>query len=196
MINIESNIDELIEKFKKLQSEVGAIDFSSALLVGVNAAMGKMTYRIFNLGQDASGLDFGKYTGKRSGINKRTAARLEKLNIAQDLDIETGLTAYEKKRLKAGRQISYKDLEFTGDLRRAIVVGVESNTRVICWIPNDQEYKIAKYQEQQIAEIQGASEPVKIFALSKDEEELMAENIIEALKQIYDRIFNNQSDNK
>lgn len=189
MTGITSNIDDVIERFQGLAKNAKQVDFSEALTVGVNAAMGKMKFRIFNKGHDAFGLDLGKYTGRRESISLKSINKFKKLKIAKDVDFDAGLTDYEKERLKKGRQISYKDLEFTGALRRGIVVVSESNKSVVCMIPNDDLFNISKYQEKMIAELQGSQEPLKIFALSDEEREVLKTNTIEALKQIYVRVF-------
>lgn len=189
MLTIKTNLDELLEKFKKAAEESQNIDYGEALLVGVNAGMGLMKNRIFNQGQDKFGVSLGKYVGKKTGV--KAGNKIRKLRIAKELNFDDGLTDYEKERLRDGRQIGYKDLELTGDLRRGVVIGQESNVRVICWIPNDFLFTIAKYQEEQIASIRGDADPAQIFALSDDEKKAVEENTKEAIKQIYDRIFNN-----
>jgi hypothetical protein len=163
MFGLRSNIDQVVERFKGYGAKAAAVDPSEALLVGVNAAAGQMKFRIFNQGLDAEGDAFGKYMGRK-------------------------VTTIKQKRLNAGRQIKYKDLEFTGSLRRGIVVLKDGNTRVVCVIPNESLFKIAKYQEEQISKFTG--QDANIFTLSKEERELMRTNIVEALKQIYVRVLN------
>lgn len=190
MLTIKTNIDEIITNFKKLADSADSVDYSEALLVGVNAAMAQMKFRIFNNGLDNQLVSFGKYTGKKKGLRSSNKVKISKMRIAEALDLEDGLSDYEKKRLRAGRQVGYKDLEFTGDLRRGVVDGKVSNIKVICWIPNDDLFKIAKYQEEQIGKIRG--ETVVIFSLTEDERLLVVDNTKEALKQIYDRLFNSK----
>lgn len=190
MLIVNTNIDEIISKFKKVAENAESIDYSEALLVGANAAMGQMKFRIFNEGLDNQLVSFGKYTGKKKGLRSKNAVKISKMRIAEALDVDDGLTDYEKKRLRHGRQVDFKDLEFDGDLRRGIVDGKVSNIKVICWIPNDEEFKIAKYQEAQIGKIRG--ETVVIFSLTEDERLLVVDNTKEALKQIYDRLFSNK----
>lgn len=187
MFNITSNIDGLIDKFKAIGDKLPAIDPSQALLVGVNAARGQMTFRIFNEGKDSEGISFGIYTGKKEKINtEKTFKKKNKKFLAGEQD---QFTEYEQKRIGRGRQIRYKDLEFTGDLRRGIKVIQDSNIRVVLMIPNDELFKISKFQEEQIGKILGRGE-VKIFVLSEEERNLSRENTKEALKQIYDSLFN------
>lgn len=154
MINITSNIGEVVARFKNLSEQLKNIDLSDALVVGVNAARGAMSFRIFNKGLDAANVPLGSYKSKD----------------------------YAKKRTKKGRQVKYKDLEFTGTLRRGILVIKESQVRVICAIPNEALLKIAQYQEEAIGST--------IFALSEEEKELLKTNVIAAVNQIYDRLFN------
>lgn len=56
--------------------------------------------------------------------------------------------SYRAKRNKAGRQTGYKDLEFDGDLRRAIQTGKSSKGAVLGFV-NDRAADISTYQEDQ-----------------------------------------------
>lgn len=154
MINITSNIDKVIERFKIIAENAKNVDFSDALVLGVNAGKARMEVRIFNEGRDVDGNPLGAYKSK----------------------------TYKKKRQKAGRQINYKDEEFTGTLRRGVVVVKVNTTRVVCAIPNDSLFNISLYQEEQL--------DTKIFAFSEEERQLVRDNTIEAVKQIYARVFN------
>lgn len=177
MTGFNSNIGELIEKFKAIKERAQNVDLSDALVIGVNAAKGAMQFRIFNKGLDSGNVPLGSYRGAKSNAKNTFSEFLVGVPAGQ-----LRLSPYEKKRVKKGRQIRYKDLEFTGTLRRGIVVIKESQVRVVCAIPNEDLYKIAKYQEEQINAI--------IFELSEEERELLRTNVIAASKQIYDRIFN------
>ena len=177
MTGLNSNIDDLIEKFKALKEELRSIDLSDALVVGVNAARGAMSFRIFNKGLDAGNTPIGSYAGPKKG----TANDFSEFLVGDPGDV-VKLSEYEKKRVKKGRQIRYKDLEFTGSLRRGIVVIKESQVKVVCAIPNEKLYNIAKYQEEYIH--------AEIFSLTDDERELLKTNVIAAVNQIYDRLFN------
>lgn len=190
MTGLNSNINEVIEKFKTAGARSQAVDPSDALIVGINAARGKMSFRIFNKGQDANGGTFGKYTGKKMSLSQALQSRLftrtgSKERMAGEQD---QFSEYEIKRVSKGRQIRFKDLEFTGTLRRGIVVVKETPTRVVCVIVNAALAKISRHQEEQIGRILGRG-PVKIFALSKEEIEIMRDNTLEALKQLYVRVF-------
>lgn len=172
MIEITSNIEDVVAQFKALNEQLKTIDLSDALVVGVNAARGQMSFRIFNKGLDTGGTSLGSY---KKNISKEDF-------LEGGFDLGTFLSPYEKKRRKAGRQIKYKDLEFTGTLRRGILVIKESQVRVVCAIPNEKLRKIATYQEEYIGS--------KIFGLSEEETELLKTNVIAAVTQIYDRLFN------
>lgn len=191
MFSLNSNIDKVIERFKGYQTKLKEVDPSEALIVGVNAAKGKMSFRIFNEGKDIGGVSFGSYGGKRSNLSKKKVdslfAKKKRVFFVGEEEVPSNeFTEYELKRIKAGRQIRYKDLEFTGTLRRGIVVIKENNTSVVCLINNDKLVKIAQYQEEAI----GGGEKAVIFTLSEEERQLMRDNITEALKQIYARVFN------
>jgi hypothetical protein len=170
MTGMKSNIDEVIARFKNFKDGAQNIDYSEALLVGVNAARAKMAFRIFNQALDAQNTTLGKYTGKK--ISKAVP-----------------LTPYELKRVSKGRQVSKKDLEFQGNLRRALRTAKENNTRVICVITNPNLVKISQYLEQQIGKIRGGA-VVKIFYLSPEERDFLIKNTAAALKQLYVRAIN------
>jgi hypothetical protein len=181
MTKFTSNIDELIEKFKVLKDRANTLDLSEALIAGVTAARGAMAYRIFNQGQDVGGVSIGSYRGKKTRASKgQFTGRDIKFLLGNGASFK--LSPYERKRVKAGRQIRYKDLEFTGTLRRGIVVIQETERSVVCAIPSDELYDIAKAQEEQTN--------AEIFGLSDEEKEIMREHVIEISKQIYDRFFN------
>lgn len=174
------NIDELIVKFGKVKQELENVDFSQALVVGVNAAKAKMQYRIFNLGRDKFQNPLGKYRGPK--FKKATKKELKKFKDPTKFFNKNLFTPYELKRIKAGRQIIKKDLEFTGALRRGIVVLKENNARVICYIPNAKLFLIAESQETDLN--------TQIFGLSTEERKILVDNTNAALKQLYDRILN------
>lgn len=176
MTGFTSNISEIIERFKVLKEKAQNVDLSDALLFGVNAAKGGMENRIFTRGLDAGNVPLGSYAGPKKNVRNIFSEFL--VGSPQSLL----LSQYEKKRVKAGRQIRYKDLEFTGTLRRGIVVIKESQTRVVCSIPNEDLIKIARGQEEKIG--------AEIFSLSDEERELLRTNVIAAVNQIYVRLFN------
>lgn len=190
MFNITSNIEQVIERFKLIKGNLSGIDLSEALVVGVNAARGQMMFRIFNEGKDNKNQSLGIYVGKKEKLStesfEKKVGKKKKEFLVGQLD---EFSQYQIKRIKSGRQVKYKDLEFTGDLRRGIKTIKESNIRVVAAIPNDKLFQIAQGQEKQIGRILNNPE-VKIFIPSEEELQLLRDNTNEALKQIYDRIFN------
>ena len=177
MTGMNSNIGELIERFKILKEQARNVDLSDALVVGVNAAKAAMQFRIFNKGLDAGNTPIGSYKGPK----KLTANDFSEFLVGDPGDT-LQLSQYEKKRVKKGQQIRYKDLEFTGTLRRGILVIKESQVRVVCAIPNENLFNIAKWQEEYIN--------APIFSLTDQERELLKTNVIAAVNQLYDRLFN------
>lgn len=209
-MKITSNIDEVIKRLTDLKNQAATIDFSSALTQGVSEATASMQFRIFDKGLDKFGDPFGKYVGKKSkvtkrkfslnsepvadaGVRKKNNALKRKLKKNIEASGESEFTEYEKKRLAAGRQIGYKDLEFIGSLRRSIVPAAdESNSlkRVVCIINNEKEKLIAEGQEFQIARIRGdEGDRAHIFALSDDERKILKESTKKALTQLYVSLF-------
>lgn len=183
MTGLTSNIEEVIQRFKIIEKELQTVDMSDALVVGVNAAKAKMQFRIFNKGLDAGNTEIGSYAGKKTAVSKtKFEGRDTEFLFGKTESKTVMLSAYERKRVAKGRQIKYKDLEFTGSLRRGMVVVKSSSTRVIAAIPNQRLYQIAKWQEEYIQ--------APIFALTTEERELLEKNITGAIKQIYARILN------
>lgn len=178
-MKIESNIEDVIKKLEEFSRNGGHIDLTDALVAAVNDARARLQFRIFNTGQDSNNESLGVYVG----VKKPT--RIDPL----------AATPYERKRRRYGRQILYKDLEFFGTLRRAIVTA-NSYNEAVCIFNSPVEADIAIYQEQQIASIRATgstksvSGRVPIFVLSTQEKEELIKIINEGLKQIYDRIFN------
>lgn len=190
MTGLNSNIDQVVERFKALGARVKGVDPSEALIVGVNAARGEMQFRIFNKGLGTEGGSLGIYVGKKGRLSKLSEQRLFGKRKKEFLvGANDQFSPYEIKRIGKGRQIRYKDLEMFGSLRRGMVVIKTSNVRVILAIPNEKLFQIAKGQELQIGRILGVGEVV-IFKPNAEERQLLRDNTIEALKQIYVRVFN------
>lgn len=197
-MEITSNIDGLIERFKAKAEELRALDVSQALLLGVNAAKGQMQERIFNEGLDSNLIALGVYTGRKiRSINQSRNLTKKEESVKQRLfGNQQDFSEYELIRLGGGKQVRYKDLQFDGSLRRGIVVVADGSTKVNCVITSDDLFKISIYQEEQIAWIRAGKpgrpggERVKIFSPSKDEAQFMRENITEAIKQLYARTIN------
>lgn len=183
MTGLTSNLDQIIARFKLIKADVLTVDFSDALLGGVNQAKARMDNRIFNQGQDAENKSLGKYRGRKKRVSQSRFEGRKTDFLFGDISGNNplNLSEYELKRVEKGRQVRYKDLEFFGSLRRGIVVIKESNTSVICAIPNEALFNIAKAQEQYLK--------TTIFALSEEEKKEMVFVVTTLVKQIYDRIF-------
>jgi hypothetical protein len=199
-MEIKSNLDELITKLQQVAERAEALDFSAALIAGLNAGMGKMKNRIFNSGKDSKGIAFGKYIGKRSRVTNRrysisandtqeSAKEKKKLKkrLGKNATANSSYTEYEKLRLSRGRQVKYKDLELEGSLRRGITVAKSSDTQAAVVIANAKLFKIAEGQTKQISRIIGTE--VKIFTFSKEERELQETTTNELLNQLYAGLF-------
>jgi hypothetical protein len=203
---VTSNIDTVIVNLQKIANNSAVLDVSAALTQGVNEARVAMIFRIFNKGLDAEGTTLGKYVGKKFGVSsrrfkggsepvgdstvkKKLKEEEKKFKKSAEKTGQTEFTEYEKKRLAAGRQISYKDLEFHGSLRRAIITAVNDFRTVSCVINNTEEAKIATYQEEQIGRIRGSGADAKIFTLSTDERDILKQKTIIALQQLYVSLF-------
>lgn len=146
-----SNVKEVLARLALIRGQIAAGVFSDALVAGLNAGMGVMKRRIFNQSLDADGITLGPYFDEQ----------------------------YERKRRENGRQVGRKDLEFNGTLRRAIETVTVNNTKAEIRITNEESAKIARYQEQQIANLRNnlpgnanSGNFVRIFELSADELEI------------------------
>jgi hypothetical protein len=95
--------------------------------------------------------------------------------------------SYAKKRLKAGRQIKFKDLEFTGSLRRSIRTGRAEN-EVQILITSGLEVKKAIDLEKQTKK--------NIFNLSDSEIESFNEKSIKLFNNEIEEIIKNAQNNK
>lgn len=117
---------------------------NKAAIAAANTANALMKTRIFNRG-GAVNSKIGKYRSR----------------------------SYRKKRIKAGRQTGYKDLEFDGDLRRPIQTG-ERSTGAVIGFTNDAARNIAVYQEEQTGK--------DIFGLAKTEIETAKKTFIKSYR--------------
>lgn len=163
--------------------------FADALVGALNTGSGLMQQRIFSDNEDAAGQSFGMYIGKKTKTKlvkskNKTQNKRNKAIAGQDL------TSYQRKRAKAGRQVTKKDLEFTGGLRRAIETQIENENAVLLEFNNDEAAKIARGQEKQIANIRNGAKGttkgnrVKIFTLNESEKEKVVEQGRELINQI------------
>ncbi len=87
MITYKTNIDDLINKLKKVGTDAQTVDYSAALLLGVNASMGEMKFRIFNDGLDADGNTLGKYVGNKKLLFVEILKKLEKIRLHKGLGL-------------------------------------------------------------------------------------------------------------
>lgn len=161
-MEFNSNTKEVQARLALIRAQIATGVFSDALVAGLNAAMGIMKRRIFNLSQDADGESLAHYVS----------------------------AGYKKKRVNKGRQIVRKDLEFDGTLRRAIEVVTVNNTKAEIRLTDDDSANIARWQEQQIYNIRTGVPPneasggrVPIFELNDDEKDILRTNIAELIGQ-------------
>jgi len=136
------NLKEAMLKIDSLKAEIPGI-IKGAEEVAVQRAWAEMLRRIFNEGKDSGEESLGRYS-----------------------------LSWSKVRAKAGRQTNYKDLEFTGKLRRSIIIG-ESNGSVVIGILK-QSYK-NKSDTVKVSESLEAMNKKDIFKLTNDEIEAAKE---------------------
>lgn len=173
-----------------LREIVQSGQFADALVSAINTGNGLLQQRVFTRGEDINGNSFGSYIGRKVplGIGSQERILLSAKSRVQKnrakKSIET-LTPYERKRVLAGRQVAYKDLEFSGELRRSIQVFIENEKEVVLAFNNDESALIAAGQEQQITNIRngrpGTTQGVgatKIFAFSDDEQDEVVEQAV------------------
>jgi hypothetical protein len=157
-----SNSNALLARLKAVSQFVETGDFSDALVAGLNAGIGIMKRRIFNQSLAADNTSLGPYYSEQ----------------------------YERDRVRRGRQVFRKDLEFHGSLRRSIEVVAVNNTRAECRITNEKNAQIARYQEQQVYNLRNdlpANEAsggrVPIFEFSTLENEIANSTTLALLQQ-------------
>src|SRR6185369_16556199 len=177
-------------KIEKIKAAYDSGKFGDALLSAVNTGNGLMQQRIFTTNQDIEGNSFGQYVGKKRKVRalpktkNRTKAKRNKAVEGQEL------TYWQRKRALKGRQITKKDLEFEGGLRRAIETKIQDEKSAVIEFNNDDAVKIAKGQEAQITNIRNGRSGttkgtgIKIFTLDEKEREQVGEQGSELLKQI------------
>lgn len=158
----KSNSKELLKRLAAIKANIATGLFSDALVAGLNAGMGVLKRRIFNQSLDADGVSLGVYYSEQ----------------------------YERDRQRHGRQISRKDLEFDGTLRRAIEVVTVNNTKAEIRITDPDSANIARWQEQQIYNLKNnlpanseSGGKVPIFQLSDDERDIVKTTTRELINQ-------------
>lgn len=161
-MDYNSNTKEVLARLKLIRANIAAGVFSDALVAGLNAGMGVMKRRIFNQSLDAQGVSLGIYFSEQ----------------------------YERDRAREGRQITRKDLEFEGTLRRAIEVITVNNLKAEVRITNATSAEIARFQEQQIYNLrnglpanQANGNKVPIFEFSELELQIVKDTTRELLRQ-------------
>lgn len=179
----------LSKKIEGLKEAYENGNFADALVGAINTGSGLMQQRIFTQNQDVEGQGFGQYVGKKTKTRLKISPNKTQ-NKRNKSIADLYLTAYQKKRARAGRQTANKDLEFTGGLRRAIETQIENEKAAVLEFNNEQAAKIAKGQEAQITNIRNGrsgttkGDGVKIFSLNKSEKEQVVEQGAELIKQI------------
>ncbi len=185
----------LTERVEKLKTNIQSGRFGDALIGALNTGNGLMQQRIFSGNKDVEGNDFGPYVGKKKRQSDRaqlTALFNAKGNKAKEKIRNKAiqeLTAYERKRVNAGRQVAKKDLEFTGELRRSIQTQKSDKTAVLEF-SNDHAALVAKGQENQITNIRNGGKGyvkgagTQIFNLSESERAEVVDQGIELINKI------------
>lgn len=182
----------------KLKQAIDSGKLGDALVSAIDYGNGLMQQRIFTRGQDILGQSFGEYIGRRRSlslgaqqallIKAKTSVQKRRARLAV-----SPLTPYQRKRVAAGRQIGYKDLEFEGEVRRAIQRVIENERTVTLAFNNDHSGLVARGQEQQIQNIREGRpgttrhpNPTPIFTFSDDE---INEVIDQATTLIVDQVL-------
>lgn len=171
--------------------------FADVLVTALNTGSGIMQQRVFQENINVKGESFGQYIGKKKKITDRalflsfnsTTSKTDQKRIKKNADLE--LTSYQRKRAAKGRQITKKDLEMSGGVRRAIETQVEGDKAAVLQFNNSQAAKIARGQEQQIHNIltggkgtTKGTEATKIFTFNDSEREQVTEQGKELILQI------------
>lgn len=180
----------LANKIEGLKEAYQNGKFGDALVGALNTGNGLMQQRIFQQNEDVLGNSFGPYVGKKQKV-KPILSTNKTLNKRTKAIAGLSLTSYQIKRAKAGRQISKKDLEFTGATRRSIETVVENEQAAALEFNNLKAARIAHGQEQQIANLRNGLPgttrgvaAIKIFGLNKFEKEQVNEQGLELITQI------------
>lgn len=179
---LPNKIDKIKENFENGR-------FGDVLVSSLNTGNALMQQRIFQANKDIQGNSFGGYIGKKRKArlqvsSNKTQNKRNKSVAGQEL------TPYQRKRALKGRQISHKDLEFTGGLRRAIETKIENEHAAVIEFNNDLAAIIAKGQEAQISNIRAGQKGTtsgigaKIFTLDAAEKEKVIEQGRELINQI------------
>lgn len=149
-------------------------------LFAANQMLGKMQHRIFTKGGATIG-KIGKYkTLKTTNRSKTLKALTRSKKRKSAIGDRSNLSPYERKRVKAGRQIGYKDLEFTGDFKNSFHVG-KRNGKYTFGIVGDKNKLIAQGQEEQAGKL--------IFVPSISEKQEVQEECMDFIRDRVSDIF-------
>ena len=179
----------LEDRIAELRQKTGGAVLGDVLISALNTGNGLMQARVFRGNQDIEGNSFGDYIGAKKALTEGQKAKLlSSTNSKTDLkrikrNLEIELTSYQRKRVNKGRQIDHKDLEFSGGLRKAIEVQIESEKVGVLTFNNDDAALIARGQENQITNIRNGGkgyvqgDGTKIFALNENEKDQVIEQV-------------------
>lgn len=153
-----ANIEDMPRILDRLQKAVDPVALSK---LGANNFAGLIKRRIFNEGKDAHG---------RPLISRSRGRRIGAYSYY-----------YARKRLRAGRQASYVDLEFSGRLRRSMQVGKDGKEFAFGILPgtrrgdNISNVELSQHLEKQYG---------KIFIASASEADLIVEAQVKHVRKM------------
>lgn len=186
--------DEYIAKLETIKANIIGADYSDYIYSALNAAMAAMQRRIFNHGQDADGNSLGEYIGGKV-VTVKVKSKSKKKS-ASDVTPSVALSPYMKKRDKAGLQIGYKDLQFTGSLKSSFVIVKDGRNKAELFLSGEDSVVIAAGQEQQIGNIRagenarhGTAVPANIFSAGEEEKQLFNKEMQAALNEFVESQF-------
>lgn len=163
----KSNTKEQLARLALIRANIAAGVFSDSLVAGLNAGMAIMKRRIFNQSLDARGQTLGPYFSEQ----------------------------YARDRRRDGRQTSVKDLENTGTVRRSIEVVTVENTKAEIRFVSLESADIARWQEQQIANLRAGKAAndvsglkVPIFELNEVELDIVRTTTRDLIRQKFEFI--------
>lgn len=137
---------------KKIEDSIPLIQKAAqdALVVASQDALGQVTQRIFNRGQDVNGNPIGIYENED----------------------------YIKKRTGKGLQVGYKDFQFNGDLFRSVDIGT-SEDKIVIGITNEKSAQVSVFLEERTGktvfvgsdqEVESALDTAQAFFMDSIEE--------------------------
>lgn len=187
------DVNIMQDKINRLKEAYLKGEFSDALFAALNTGNGLMQQRIFNANLDIDGNGFGIYIGIKSKAVKFKSTK-NALQLKRNKAIlGQSLTSYQRYRASRGRQVTKKDLELTGGLRRAIETVILDEKSAVLEFSNTDAVKIARGQENQITNIRSGLKGttkgfgIKIFKLDTSEKEQVIEQGRLLINQIMKR---------